>query len=83
MAKRKKTKPEIDQYEEVVALYKSTGPKLVFITTERDTLALCPEIAYDKRVAWHNPSDMTVKERHESVKYLFQQYIEDARRCIK
>lgn len=64
------------------ALLSPEGPTITFITDNKQTIAICPEVGYDKRVAWHSQGKMTNEKRHESVKHLFDQYIEDAKRCL-
>lgn len=75
MARKKK-----QQHTTTVPLHGEDGPTLIFTTSRTQTRALCDEINYNKRVAWHSNSELlTLEQLHEKVQHLFNQYIEDAK----
>jgi hypothetical protein len=55
---------------------------LRFKTTKTSTTCFCDAIGYEKLIAYHNVDKATLKVLHESVRHLFDQYVEDARRYI-
>lgn len=75
------SKKQVRSHKTAVPL-RDGGPDMVFITTATETLALCPEIGYDKRIAWNDTRHKTLKEIHEQNKKLYPIYIKDAQQYL-
>ena len=73
---KKKTTPVHSTYD------LGNGFELTFITGRNETVCICEPLIYDKLVARHAGAK-NLKDLHESLKYLFPQYIEDAKRNLE
>lgn len=75
MSRRKKQEPVHSTFD------LGQGFELTFITGVNETVCICEPLLYDKLVARHH-SCKDLQEMHESLSYLFPQYIKDAKRHI-
>lgn len=73
--KRKEIKPAHSTYD------LGDGFELTFITGQDSTSCYCEPLDYEKLVARH-PGAKDLDTLHESLKYLFPQYVEDAKRQV-
>lgn len=77
MSKKKKTVEPVHSTYEL-----SNGSELTFITSRDKTFCVSEPINYDKIVARH-AGCKDLEAKHKSLKHLFQQYIDDAKRILE
>ena len=76
---RKRKTPERKDVRSEYAL--NDDHSLLFVTRRDETVCMCETLVYEKLVARH-PGCKDFEGMHQSLKYLFTQYIEDAKRCL-
>lgn len=75
MSKRKKQEPVHSTFD------LGNGFELTFITGRNETVCICEALLYDKLVARH-AGCRGLQEMHDSLRHLFPQYVEDAKRHL-
>lgn len=58
------------------------GHELTFVTTVTKTVVFASHPPYEKIVARHKKDGRTKLQKHKASEHLFNQYIEDYKRCL-